>query len=82
MCYNFSQESPTETMAESNYRSLPSVDTVLSHPTTRELVRTYSHQALADLTRDQLADARKAIGAGESCPSLETVVDAIYRQGR
>ncbi len=67
-------------MTQSDYRSLPSVDAVLSHPTTRELVKTYSHQALADLARDQLTDARKAIGAGGTCPSLETVVDTIYNK--
>ena len=69
-------------MADNGFRGLPSVDRVLSEPRARELVETYSHQAVVVLARDQLVQAREIIATGAPCPSLETLVDAIYRKAR
>ena len=59
------------------FRELPSVDRVLSDRRVRELIEEYSHQAVLDLVRSHLEEARSAIKNGGRAPGLEEVVDAV-----
>ena len=59
------------------FRELPSVDRVLSDQRIKTLVDEYSHQAVLDLVRTQLDDARYAIREGHPTPNLDAVVTAI-----
>ncbi len=58
-------------------RNLPSVDSVLLDERVQRLVDEYSHQAVLDLIRAQLDDARVAIVNGEDAPKIDEVVNAI-----
>ncbi len=67
-------------MSNYGFRNLPSIDRILSHPRTRELVGIYSHEAMVDIARGRLEEARRAISASGICPSLEEVVEAIDKE--
>ena len=58
----------------SSYRGLPSVDRVLSDQRVQGLVEQYSHQAVLELVRARLAQARDAIGDGRKTPGLDELV--------
>ena len=60
----------------SEFRSLPSVDAVLSDRRVRRLVEEYSHGAVLGLVRARLDDARGAIADGGSAPGLDELVSA------
>ena len=61
----------------SEFRSLPSVDAVLSDRRVRRLVDEYSHGAVLGLVRAWLDDARGAIADGGSAPGLDELVSGI-----
>lgn len=77
LCYNCRLIKAMGTIADKGYRALPSVDKLLSHPRSRELIEVYSHHAVVGLARDQLQQTRKTIEAGEPCPSLDDLVETI-----
>ena len=58
----------------SSYRGLPSVDRVLSDQRVQGLVEQYSHQAVLELVRARLAQARDAVGDGRKTPGLDELV--------
>ena len=60
-----------------SYRQLPSVDKLLAHKLMRELTETYSREAVTDLVRACLGEAREAIPAGGGAPTLEELVDKV-----
>ncbi|MBI4339830.1 MAG: L-seryl-tRNA(Sec) selenium transferase [Chloroflexi bacterium] len=62
------------------FRALPSVERLLSQEPLQELARTYSHDALVGMIRQELAERRQAIAQGENPPSLDELVLAL--QGR
>ena len=67
-------------MSNDGFRRLPSIDRILSHPRAKELVSIYSHEAIADIARGHLDEARKTISEGGASPSLEEVVEAIDKE--
>ena len=64
----------------SEFRSLPSVDAVLSDRRVRRLVDEYSHGAVLGLVRARLDDARGAIADGGSAPGLDEL--GVRHRGR
>ncbi len=62
------------------FRSLPSVDRVLSDQRIQKLMDDYSRQAVLDLVRAQLEEARRAISRGTVAPGLDEVVEAVERR--
>ena len=60
-----------------HYRSLPSVDRILAHPEVAMLIKVYSRDAVTNLIRDKLEEARISIKAGNKCKTLEEVSDDI-----
>ena len=61
----------------SPYRSLPSVDRVLSDERVHALTAEFSVDAVADLAREQLDEVRRAIAAGSTCPPFDEIVAAL-----
>ena len=59
------------------FRSLPSVDRVLSDRRLQELAGTFSHEAMLDLVREELDAARIAIKDGLAAPELNELVRLI-----
>ncbi|MQF82937.1 L-seryl-tRNA(Sec) selenium transferase [SAR202 cluster bacterium AD-802-E10_MRT_200m] len=62
------------------FRELPSVDRILSAPQIAALVVSYSHQAVADLIRKELEEARIAIAKGLRSPTTIEIIEGISRQ--
>ena len=60
-----------------HYRSLPSVDRILAHPEVAMLIKVYSRDAVTNLVRAKLQEARISIKAGNKCKTLEEVSDDI-----
>ena len=67
---------------ESAFRSLPSVDRLLAHESLREAVDVYSHEVVADLARERLADARRHIQGGGAPPAIDELAAAILTSAR
>ena len=61
----------------SPFRSIPSVDRVLSDQRVQGLIQRYSHEAVLNLVREQLDHARMAVTNGASPPDFDNVVDSI-----
>ena len=62
------------------FRGLPSVDRVLSDRRVQRLVDEFSRQAVVELVRIQLHEARSAISQGEKTPGIGEVVAAVEEQ--
>ncbi|MCI0438628.1 MAG: L-seryl-tRNA(Sec) selenium transferase, partial [Chloroflexi bacterium] len=62
------------------FRSLPSVDRVMSDERVQRLAESYSRQAILELVRGQLSNAREAISSGGQAPGLDEMVEAVARQ--
>jgi len=62
------------------FRSLPSVDQVASHQRLQEYQESFPRTLLVDLIREGLETARRAVAAGEPCPSVGEIVDAVSRR--
>jgi L-seryl-tRNA(Ser) seleniumtransferase len=65
---------------ESKFRSLPSVEKVLSDERVSQLEQTYPRSMLLDLVREHLERDRLSIAAGNSCPSIDEIVESICAQ--
>jgi L-seryl-tRNA(Ser) seleniumtransferase len=62
---------------ENKYRSLPSVDKLLSDSKIKQLGDTYPHDLLVDLIRQRLEQERASIARGASSSSLDEIVESI-----
>lgn len=60
-------------------RSLPSVDRLLQEPPIRDLVATYSRQAVVEAIRQTLALVRQQAVHGQPLPSMENLISAVVR---
>ena len=60
-------------------RNLPSVERVVSSDALADVVFTYGRDWVVDLTRDAVADARRAILAGGDCGSLDQIAETVRR---
>ncbi|MFC1935540.1 L-seryl-tRNA(Sec) selenium transferase [Chloroflexota bacterium] len=63
-----------------SFRGLPSVDLVLSQEPIRDLVHTYSHDAVVALIRRQLEESRQAIANGNAPPTLAELVETVKQR--
>jgi L-seryl-tRNA(Ser) seleniumtransferase len=61
----------------SPFRNLPSVSRLLAHRRIRPLASRMASDGVADLVRQQLQEARRAIAAGHECPSTEVLVESV-----
>jgi len=59
------------------FRSLPSVDKILSDARVVRCEEAYSRPTVLQVARDCLDEARSKIQAGESAPSFDNIVDSI-----
>ena len=64
----------------SNLRSLPSVNEVINDPRVVELVQRYSHDAVVDVVRRELEDARRVVLSGGAPPDPGDLVTSIAAQ--
>ncbi|OGO05436.1 MAG: L-seryl-tRNA(Sec) selenium transferase, partial [Chloroflexi bacterium RBG_13_54_9] len=62
---------------ESEYRRLPSVDSILSDKRIQRLGEIYPHDTLVALVRQQIEEARTSIARGTPSPSFHEMVGAI-----
>lgn len=65
-----------------HYRALPSVDRLLSHTEVRSLAGHYSREAVADLVRQVIEEARLGISDGAQAPSLEELAERVKRRAK
>ncbi|MGB6894416.1 MAG: L-seryl-tRNA(Sec) selenium transferase [Dehalococcoidia bacterium] len=63
----------------SPFRRLPSVDRVLADPEVRVLSARYVGNTVADLVREELEAARRAIAACAHSPTFQQIVSAVLR---
>ena len=56
------------------FRKLPGVDQLLSHPQIASLEAEYPRAFIVNLVRKQLEEARRTIGAGKKCPTINEIV--------
>ena len=61
------------------FRKLPSVDQLLSHPQIASLEAEYPLAFIVNLIRKQLEEARQTIEAGKPCPPMNDIVLALRR---
>lgn len=64
----------------SSFRDLPSVDKILSDDRIADLTDSYSRDAVLDLVRHELDDARGVIKDGGGAPSLDKIVQTVSEQ--
>lgn len=64
------------------FRKLPSVDQLLSNSLINQLSASYPHAFVTNLIRKQLDDARQTITAGNRCPSLNEIAEAVVSRAR
>ncbi|MFW6125839.1 MAG: L-seryl-tRNA(Sec) selenium transferase [Chloroflexota bacterium] len=62
---------------ETGFRSLPSVDRVLSDGRVRRLEEAYSRSLVVQVIRQHLADVRLRLAHGEQAPALDQVVESV-----
>ena len=63
--------------ANSNFRAIPAVNDVLSQPEVASLVEKYSHDAMVELVREVLSDARSKVMDGSEPPSTVDVAHSV-----
>ena len=63
-----------------NYRDIPSVSSVLEDERVKRLVSEYTHAAVLDVIRREIASAREAIRNGEGTGRMSDLVGAIERE--
>ena len=61
----------------SPFRNLPSVSRLLAHRRIRPLLSQMASDSVAELVRQQLQEARRAIAAGHECPPTEALVESV-----
>jgi len=64
-------------VSTSGFRALPSVDKVLADPRIGDLLTTYDREAVVNLVRSRLEEARGLIRAGKSGPALDVLVESV-----
>ena len=64
------------------FRSLPSVDRIMSDERVQSLMERYSRQSVLELVRSRLDDTRKAITNGVQAPAFDDLVCAIEEQAK
>ena len=64
----------------SAYRQLPSVERIISDERLAPLIKAYSRQAILDITRHELAQARSAIAADGSPRAVDEIISSIEAQ--
>ena len=62
---------------ENRFRSLPSVDRLMSEDMIKQLRDEYPHDLLVDLIRQHLEQDRVSIALGNPCPSINEIVEAV-----
>ena len=62
------------------YRSIPSVEKLLSDSRVEELIDVYSREPLVYLVRRSLEQVRQEIAEGKTSPSFDEMVDSIASQ--
>lgn len=67
---------------DSEFRSLPSVDRVLSDECIRQLEETYPHALLVDVVRQYLERERLSIAAGSPPHSFDEIVESVCARVR
>jgi L-seryl-tRNA(Ser) seleniumtransferase len=60
-----------------NYRNIPSVDSILSHPTVRDLLRVYARGVVLQLVRNSIDQTRQAVGIGDMSSNPDQIANAI-----
>ena len=63
--------------ANSKFRAIPAVNDVLCQPEVASLVEKYSHDAMVELVREVLSDARSKIKTGSEPPSTVDVAHSV-----
>ena len=63
--------------SKASFRSLPSVDKLLSEERIARLIEIYSHNTVADLARRHLDGLRRSLSQGNPCPSFDEIAAAI-----
>ena len=63
--------------ANSKFRAIPAVNDVLSQPEVASLVEKYSHDAMVELVREVLSDARSKVMDGSEPPSAVDVAHSV-----
>jgi len=61
------------------FRKLPGVDLLLSHPEIAALTDKYPREQIVNLARKQLELARRSIEAGKKCPLVAEIAAAMYK---
>ena len=64
----------------SEFRRLPSVDKLIFEERIKRLEETYPHELVVGLVRQQLERIRLSITAGNLCPSIDDIIEAICAQ--
>ena len=64
--------------ANSRFRAIPAVNDVLGQPEVESLVERYSHEAVVELVRDALSEARSMIKDGSEPPSVVDVARSVF----
>lgn len=62
----------------SEFRGIPSVDRLLSHPRIAELRVSYADALLLQLARRYLAELRASIAAGRPCPTVDQIAEELH----
>lgn len=65
-----------------SYRRLPSVDRVLAQQEVRDLLQSYDHESVVALVRRELEESRRAVGNGQTAPSLDDIANAVAQRAR
>ena len=61
------------------FRKLPSVDQLLSHPEIASLENEYPREQIVNLVRKQLEQTRHAIEAGKKCPPIDEIAVSVRK---
>ena len=61
----------------SRFRAIPSVNAALEHPSVAEPAADLPHEALVEIAREELAEARKAVADGADAPSLDEIAGRL-----
>ncbi len=67
-------------MAESAYRALPSIDSLLQSGEISDLLQNYSHDAVAGVARDVLGKARAEVASTGIVPSRDRLIEEIVHR--
>ncbi|PIU57775.1 MAG: L-seryl-tRNA(Sec) selenium transferase, partial [Chloroflexi bacterium CG07_land_8_20_14_0_80_51_10] len=65
------------TESNSNFRSLPSVDKLISAERLQKISEIYSHETIVNLARQHLDEVRLSLSQGNPCPTFDEIVDAV-----